>query len=51
MGIMTNPFFIDLGYTKTEIANVAKVYGFFMTILGAFICGLFVSKISIFLPC
>lgn len=50
MGIMTNPFFIDLGYTKTEIANVAKVYGFFMTILGAFICGLFVSKISIFLP-
>ena len=49
MGIMANPFFIDLGYTKTEIANVAKVYGFFMTIFGAFICGLFVSKISIFL--
>ena len=49
MGIMANPFFIDLGYTKTEIANVAKVYGFFMTIFGAFICGLLVSKISIFL--
>ena len=49
MGIMANPFFIELGYTKTEIANVAKVYGFFMTIFGAFICGLFVSKISIFL--
>ena len=48
MGIMANPFFIELGYTKTEIANVAKVYGFFMTIFGAFICGLFVSKISIF---
>lgn len=49
MGMMANPFFIDLGYTKTEIASVAKVYGFFMTICGAFICGLFVSKISIFL--
>ena len=28
MGIMANPFYLDMGYSKTEIANVAKVFGF-----------------------
>jgi len=50
MGIMANPFFIDLGYTKTDIANIAKLYGFFMTILGAFVCGILVVRSSLFIP-
>lgn len=39
MGIMANPFYVDMGYTKTEIATVSKVYGVVMTLLGAFIGG------------
>ena len=34
MGIMAHPFYLDMGYSKTEIANVAKVFGFFMSIAG-----------------
>lgn len=39
MGIMANPFYVDMGYTKAEVATVTKVYGVFMTLLGAFIGG------------
>lgn len=44
MGIMANPFYLDMGYSKTDIANVAKVFGFFMSIAGAGVCGLLVVK-------
>jgi len=39
MGIMANPFYVDMGYTKEEVAAVTKVYGVVMTLLGAFIGG------------
>ena len=39
MGIMANPFYVDMGYTKAEVATVTKVYGVIMTLLGAFIGG------------
>jgi PAT family beta-lactamase induction signal transducer AmpG len=45
---MANPFYLDMGYTKIEIANVAKVFGFFMSIAGAAICGLLVVKWGIY---
>ncbi len=48
MGIMANPFYLDLGYSKSEIASVAKVFGFFMTILGSAICGVLVLKWGIY---
>lgn len=50
MGIMANPFYLDMGYTKTEIANVAKVFGFFMSIAGSFICGALVVKWGLMRP-
>lgn len=50
MGIMANPFYLDLGYTKSEIATVAKLFGFFMTIAGSAACGLLVVKYGIFRP-
>ena len=40
MGIMANPFYIDLGFTKSEIASVIKIFGFTMTIFGTFVGGL-----------
>ena len=50
MGVMANPFYLDLGFSKTEIANVAKVFGFFMTILGAALGGIFVTRYGIERP-
>ncbi len=50
MGIMANPFYLDMGYTKTDIANVAKVFGFFMSIAGSALCGVLVVKWGIFRP-
>jgi PAT family beta-lactamase induction signal transducer AmpG len=39
MGIMANPFYVDMGYTKEEVAAVTKVYGVIMTLAGAFVGG------------
>ena len=39
MGIMANPFYVDMGYTKDEVAAVTKIYGVVMTLLGAFVGG------------
>lgn len=50
MGIMANPFYLDLGFSKTEIASVAKIFGFLMTIAGAGICGLMVIRYGILKP-
>jgi PAT family beta-lactamase induction signal transducer AmpG len=50
MGIMANPFYLDLGFTKTEIANIGKIYGFFMTLAGSFLGGLMVVRYGIFRP-
>ena len=39
MGIMANPFYVDMGYTKDEVATVTKIYGVVMTLVGAFAGG------------
>ena len=39
MGIMANPFYVDMGYTKDQVAAVTKVYGVVMTLAGAFVGG------------
>lgn len=44
MGIMANPFYVDMGYTKDEVASVTKVYGVVMTLLGAFIGGVMAMR-------
>lgn len=35
IGFMSTPFFLDMGFSKTEIAAVAKLFGFCATIVGA----------------
>ena len=50
MGVMANPFYDDLGFSKTDIANVTKLYGFFMSIGGAFLGGLLVVRFGIMRP-
>ena len=39
MGIMANPFYVDMGYSKDEVATVTKIYGVIMTLVGAFLGG------------
>jgi len=48
MGTMFNPFLLDLGFTKTEIAKVVKFYGLIATILGTFAGGWFVGHVGMF---
>nr|WP_255576066.1 MFS transporter [Comamonas sp. Y33R10-2] len=39
MGNMANPFYVDMGYTKEEVAAVTKMFGVIMTLLGGFVGG------------
>ena len=34
LGILANPFYLDIGYSKSQIATIAKVYGAWVTIFG-----------------
>lgn len=47
MGIMANAFYVDMGYTKDEVASVAKVYGVGMTIAGAAIGGVLTARMGV----
>ena len=47
MGIMANPFYVDMGYTKDEVAAVTKVYGVIMTLVGAFIGGVLSMRFGV----
>ena len=44
MGIMANPFYVDMGFSKDEVAAVTKVFGVIMTLLGAFIGGVMAMR-------
>jgi PAT family beta-lactamase induction signal transducer AmpG len=47
MGIMANPFYVDMGYTKDEVAAVTKVFGVIMTLVGAFLGGLLTMRLGV----
>jgi PAT family beta-lactamase induction signal transducer AmpG len=47
MGIMANPFYVDMGYTKDEVAAVTKIYGVIMTLVGAFIGGVLSLRLGV----
>jgi PAT family beta-lactamase induction signal transducer AmpG len=49
MGIMANPFYVDMGFTKSEVAGVTKVYGVIMTLVGAFVGGLLSARFGVML--
>jgi len=50
LGVMAYPFYIDLGFSKSEIASVTKIYGVFMTIAGAILGGVAVVRFGIMRP-
>jgi PAT family beta-lactamase induction signal transducer AmpG len=47
MGVMANPFYKDMGFTKDEVAAVSKIYGVVMTLAGAFIGGVISLRIGV----
>ena len=47
MGIMANPFYVDMGYSKDEVAAVTKVYGVVMTLAGAFVGGALAMRFGV----
>nr|WP_315480513.1 MFS transporter [uncultured Rhodoferax sp.] len=47
MGIMANPFYVDLGFSKDEVAAVSKAFGIVMTLLGAFIGGVMALRLGV----
>jgi len=46
MGVMTNPFYLDIGFTLKEIAAIAKGFGVFMSLLGTLIGGMAVARLG-----
>lgn len=47
LGVMANPFYLEMGFTKTEIAILSKSYGLVMTLVGVFIGGVLVARAGI----
>ena len=47
MGPMANPFYIDHGYSLTEIARVVKVYGLTASLVGVVLAGLLIAKVGL----
>jgi len=48
MGVMANPFYLDfMGFSKTQVADVTKIFGFFMTIVGSLAGGVLVVRYGV----
>lgn len=46
-GAMTMPFYLDIGFTKTQIGAVVKLFGFWATISGGLIGGMLMLPLGI----
>lgn len=44
---MTMPFYLDIGFSKTEIGAVVKLFGFWATVIGSLIGGVFMLRLGI----
>ena len=47
-GSMSNPLYVALGFTKVEVATIAKVYGVIATLIGVAFGGLLVARWGVF---
>ncbi|MEM7043394.1 MAG: MFS transporter [Pseudomonadota bacterium] len=45
--LMANPFYLEVGFTKSQIAWVSGTFGFLVTFLGAYIAGAMIYRIGI----
>ncbi|MCK5057528.1 MAG: AmpG family muropeptide MFS transporter [Candidatus Aminicenantes bacterium] len=47
-GAMTMPFYLIIGFTKTEVAAIAKALGLISTLAGAFVGGVVILRLGIY---
>jgi MFS transporter, PAT family, beta-lactamase induction signal transducer AmpG len=45
---MTTPFYLDIGFSKTEIGAVVKLFGFWATIIGSIVGGVTILRTGIY---
>jgi PAT family beta-lactamase induction signal transducer AmpG len=50
LGVMANPFYIDIGFSLSEIATITKVFGFVVTMIGAALGGVSVARYGVNRP-
>jgi len=47
LGVISNVFYQDVGFSKSEIASVTKLFGLWMTIIGGFLGGLMAVRYGV----
>ena len=47
MGVMANPFYHDIGFTKDQVAAVSKIYGVVLSLVGGFVGGVLTLRVGI----
>ncbi len=47
LGVISNVFYQDIGYSKIEIATVSKAFGLIMTLLGGFLGGVLAIRFGV----
>lgn len=47
LGAMANPFYVDIGFSKLDIANIGKTFGLFVTLVGIALGGVTVVRFGI----
>lgn len=47
MGVMAGPFYVDMHFSKTQVASVTKIYGVAMTVAGAFVGGALTTRFGV----
>jgi PAT family beta-lactamase induction signal transducer AmpG len=45
---MTTPFYLDLGFTKTDIGAIVKLFGFWAILIGGFVGGALILRFGIY---
>ena len=46
-GVMANPFYLEMGFSKAEIAGVSKIFGLWATLIGGALGGIIVARLGI----
>ena len=48
LGVMANPFYVDIGFSTIEIANVSKIFGTIATLVGLAAGGVMVARLGLY---
>ncbi len=47
LGVIANVFYVDMGFSKAEVANITKIFGVVMTLLGAVLGGVLADRFGV----